>query len=112
MPLPDLVQNTDGSTDLFMPRGADLAFDVEWEGGTITAADGAIRDNDTDTVQLDFGAYVTITDGKASVAVPASITKALTPWGFGNWIFNVTVDGATYVAMEGAARLRNGADRD
>ncbi len=117
MALPDLVNNSDGTTDLFVPRSGDLSFDVEYQASdgstiTLTSADGSIRDNDTDTVQLDLGTYVTIVDGKASVFVPYSVTKTLTPWGFGNWVFNVTHEGGTQVVMEGAAVLRTGADRD
>lgn len=117
MALPDLVNNPDGTTDLFVPRSGDLSFDVEYQDAdgnaiTLTGADGAIRDNDNDTVQLDLGAYVSIVDGKASVFVPFSVTRELEPWGFGNWVFNVTHAGGTQVVLEGAAVLRTGADRD
>lgn len=116
MALPDLTQNLDGSTTLRVPQGGALIFSATWyddddEVVPITNATGAVRDNDTDTVQLDLDDYITVVGGAVTVNVPASVTADLEEWGAGYWNFRIEHDGDVLFLMEGPATLRPGAQR-
>lgn len=117
MALPDLKQNQDGTTTLRVPQGGALIFTMAWhaDDGTqipIEGASGAVRDHDTDTIQLDFEDYIVIDgDGGVTVNVPASVTGALTDWGSGFWNFRTTKGGNVLFALEGHATLRPGGKR-
>jgi len=114
MPLKDIVELLSGETQLFVPQGGDLAFNVEWleqgEHIDLTSGSGRIVGQNNETILELDDTYVDISSGLAVVRVPAEVTEPLEDWGQGYWTFiGTSITNDTRILAEGVATLRRSA---
>ena len=99
--------------NLVVQQGADRNFDVVWRDPAntpvpVSSVIAQIRPSASGAVLLDLGTHTTIDpDGHTMhVAIPASVTAALTPIGRALWSFVAVAAGGEHkVLMEGTATI-------